>query len=63
MTDRCRLCTANDREALVEELAAELWDDRRPGSLDDHPWTDASPMWQRTFRGFAERAIELMQGQ
>jgi hypothetical protein len=35
MPDRCRLCTANDREALVEHVAAALWESRRQGTLDD----------------------------
>jgi len=34
----CRLCTANDEEALVESLAADLWESRRHGTLDDYPW-------------------------
>ena len=57
---RCRLCTANDLEALTEELAAELWESRRHGTLDDWPWADAGPMWQRVFRDFAGTAVEVL---
>ncbi len=57
---RCRLCSANDLDALTEELAAELWESRRHGTLDDWPWADAGAMWQSTFRGFAATAIEVL---
>jgi hypothetical protein len=57
---RCRLCTANDIDALVDELAGELWESRRHGTLDDWPWQDASPMWKTTFRDFARTAVEVL---
>jgi hypothetical protein len=57
---RCRLCTANDLDALVDELAGELWESRRSGTLDDWPWEEAGPMWQSTFRGFAATAIDVL---
>ena len=57
---RCRLCAANDVDALIEELAAELWEGRRHGTLDDFPWERAGPMWQRTFRDFAQTAIDVL---
>ena len=59
-TARCRICTANDLDALIEELAAELWESRRHGTLDDRGWEDAGDMWQTTFRGFARTAIEVL---
>uniref|UniRef100_UPI0035CA02FD hypothetical protein n=1 Tax=uncultured Sphingomonas sp. TaxID=158754 RepID=UPI0035CA02FD len=60
MTGPCRLCAANDLDALTEELAAELWESRRHGTLDDWPWEDASPMWKEIFRGFAATAVEVL---
>lgn len=59
---RCRLCTANDHAALVEHLAAALWEGRRHGTLDDRPWSDAGDYWHRTFRDFAEEAIAALRG-
>lgn len=53
----CRLCSANDLDALTEELAEELWDSRRHATLDDWEWKDASPIWKTTFRDLAETAI------
>ena len=58
---RCRLCTANDREALVEELAQQLWDGQRGGTLDDWPWSETSEYWRTIFRQFARTAIETME--
>lgn len=61
MTDaphRCALCTVNDRDALIERLAAALWERRRHGTLDDRPWAEAGYYWQTIFREFAVEAIE-----
>lgn len=30
------------------------------GTLDDWPWADAGPMWQRVFRDFAGTAVEAL---
>jgi hypothetical protein len=57
---RCRICTANDPEALVERLAADLWETQRHGTLDDRPWEGAGEYWQRIFRAFAETAIKTL---
>jgi hypothetical protein len=57
---RCRICTSNDREALVEGLAADLWETQRHGTLDDRPCDRAGDYWQRIFRSFAEAAIETL---
>lgn len=56
MTHRCRLCTANDIEALRDQLAEELWESRRHG-FDHHSFADAGPYWRRVFRELAETAI------
>ena len=60
MTDRCRLCTVNDRDALIEHVAAELWESRRHGTLDDWPWAEAGSHWQRIYRELAVTAVEAM---
>ena len=54
---RCRLCTANDMDAVVEHLAEQLWESRRHGTLDDWPWAQAGDYWQRIFREFATTAV------
>ncbi|UAK25887.1 hypothetical protein [Sphingomonas nostoxanthinifaciens] len=57
MTDhRCRLCTANDREAVIEKLAADMWCSRI-----DIPWDEAGIMWQKAFRQMAEAAVRSLQ--
>jgi hypothetical protein len=57
MPERCRLCTANDEEALIDDLAGQLWESRRDGTLDDVPWVDAGSYWQRIFQDFARTAV------
>ena len=52
---RCRLCTANDQDALVEQLAADLWRTR-----DGQPWAEVSDQWRHVFRQFATAAIDTM---
>jgi hypothetical protein len=56
MPDRCRLCTANDHEAVVEKLAPDLAESR-----DECAREDAGPRWQRIFREFAEKAVSSLQ--
>lgn len=58
---RCRLCTANDVDGLIERLAEELWDSRRYGTLDDRPWAQAGEYWQRTFRELTETVVASLQ--
>ncbi|WP_304561931.1 hypothetical protein [Sphingomonas immobilis] len=58
---RCRLCSANDVDALVEELAAELWKYQSVGTLDESPWDQASEYWRHVFRQFAATAVKTMQ--
>ena len=62
MATRCLLCTSNDRETLIEQLAADLWESRRHGTLDDRPWLDAGDHWHRVFREFAATAVESLLG-
>ena len=60
MSHRCRLCTANDREALRDHVAAVMWESRRHGTLDDRPWAEAGPYWQAKFRELADAAIAAL---
>lgn len=60
MTHRCRLCTSNDPDGLIEHLAAALWESRRHGTLDDWPWPEAGPYWQQIYRDFAHTAVEAL---
>ena len=51
----CRLCAALDRDLLIEQLAADLWESRQ--RADYVAWADAGPYWQHGFRQLAETAI------
>lgn len=62
MGDRCRVCTTNDREALIEQVAADLWESRRHGTLDDFPWEKAGGYWQRIYRELGETAVDSLAG-
>lgn len=57
---RCRLCTANDRQTLIDSVAEDLWESRRHG-FDGRPFADCGPYWQRIFREYAETAIDSLQ--
>ena len=57
---RCRLCTANDQDALIEHVAEQLWESRRHGTLDDWPWGEAGGYWQRIMRELAATAVESL---
>lgn len=54
---RCRLCTANDVDGIIDQLAEDLWESRRYGTLDDVPFAECGPHWQRVFRELAETAF------
>lgn len=57
---RCRVCTANDTDAVIERLAEDLWESRRNGHLDDFPWAECGPYWQGAFRELATAAVESL---
>lgn len=56
--ERCRLCGANDVDALVEQLAEDLWDSRRVGAMKSRLWGEAGSYWQQAFREMAATAVE-----
>lgn len=54
----CRLCSSIDRDGLIEQLAAELWESRQ---VDTYvAWADAGDYWQRGFRELAETAVDKL---
>lgn len=57
---RCRLCTTNDREALAEQLAEEMWESRRDREIDP-PWKDAGGYWHMAMRQFADATLQMLQ--
>ncbi|WP_175488137.1 hypothetical protein [Sphingomonas sp. NFR04] len=48
---------------MIESLAADLWESRRHGTLDDRPWDRAGDHWQRIFRDFALTALESLRAE
>ena len=56
---RCRLCTTNDREALAERLAEEMWESRRDREADP-PWKNAGVYWQTAMRQFANATLKML---
>lgn len=49
MPERCRLCTANNLDALADELAERMWNSRRDREVDA-PWETAGPYWHQAMR-------------
>lgn len=62
MGNRCLVCTSNDREALIEQVAGDLWESRRPGTLDDYPWAKAGGYWRRIYLELGETAVDSLTG-
>lgn len=60
MSSRCRICTTNDHEGLVEELSERIWENRRDRDIDPDMSPDAPPYWQMVMRGLASETIELL---
>jgi hypothetical protein len=60
VAERCRLCTTNDRDGLVEELAERLWESCRQLDMDP-PWKDAPPFWQHAMRVHAITAVNTLE--
>lgn len=53
----CRICTANDEDALIEDLAQAMWESTR--DMDTRmevyqPWDEASEHWRERFRCWAK---------
>jgi hypothetical protein len=41
MSARCQLCTGNDEDAVIEHVAAYMWESRVERVEDRTPWADA----------------------
>lgn len=60
----CLICTANDVDALADQLAKGIWERRRgSGAVETVPWEDAPEYWRRTFREHATVMIEVARGE
>lgn len=58
----CRICTANDEEALIEQVAEAMWLTQSSTDPDDEwrPWGQAGPYWQRIMREFATASLRVL---
>jgi len=56
---RHRFCTTSDRDAFIEELAEELWEQRRVGS--DESWQSADPAIQLEMRKLAADTLRFLE--
>lgn len=59
---RCRLCSANDRDALAEEMAEALWQRTLEEGFEPD-WQQASPFWRKRFRYHAEVFLDVLEHQ
>ena len=59
---RCRICSANDREQLIEDMAREMWDTHKSADKADEwrPWEKAGLYWQTIMRQFAEATLKAL---
>jgi hypothetical protein len=57
---RCRLCTANDLDSVIEDVAREVWESRRRAEFNDPPWEEASGYWQGLMREMATVAVATL---
>jgi len=62
---RCRICSANDEEALEEDIARAMWDTQRTANRDNEwrPWEEAGPYWQAVMRNFAAATVKALRMQ
>lgn len=55
---RCRLCSTNNLDELIEQVAQEIW--RTFPSDTCLPWDDAGSYWQTVMRNHATVTVELL---
>ncbi len=60
MAGRCRLCTSNDDDAVIEHLAEYMWESRMQRIDDPTPWADAGATWKTNFRELAVAARQAL---
>lgn len=58
----CRICTANDEEALIEQMAAAMWQTYE--TSDTHtewdPWERATPYWRNIMLNHARASLQVL---
>lgn len=61
---RCRICSANDRQQLIEDMAREMWLTQESSDKGDEwrPWENAGPYWQTIMRQFAAATLRVIDG-
>jgi hypothetical protein len=57
---RHRFCMTSDRDAFIEDLAEEIWDERR-GLDDNGRWPDADPQTQLDIRKLAAETLRILE--
>ena len=59
---RCRICSANDHDALVEDAARAMWDTLATTDPNDEwrPWEEAGSYWHFRMRQFADATIRVL---
>jgi hypothetical protein len=60
MAERCRLCSSNDDDALIDHVAAYMWESRMERMEDRTPWAQAGATWQSAFREMAVAARQAL---
>ena len=58
----CRICTANDEEALIEQMAEAMWltQETRDPDNEWRPWDQAGPYWQRGMLDYARASLKVI---
>lgn len=60
MAVRCRLYTINDEDAVIEHVAAYMWESRMERVEDRIPWEDAGATWKTALREMAVAAEQAL---
>jgi hypothetical protein len=60
MAGRCRRCTSNDEDAVIERVAAYMRESRMERVEDRTPWDKAGATWQTAFREMAVAARQAL---
>jgi len=58
----CRICTANDEEALIAQMAEAMWltQETRDPDNEWRPWDHAGPYWQRVMLDYARASLKVL---
>ena len=57
---RARYCMTNDRDGFIEELAADLWEERHGGDESD-AWSRLDAETQARFRKLAAETLRILE--